>query len=396
MKTAACLQFRVKPHVKPVISLVAAALVTFGIVAPLMVSAQDADNRTIATGSGIPLAANAPDSYTVKRGDTLWDISKVFLRDPWYWPEIWYLNQQVKNPHLIYPGDVLVLSSVAGKPQVTVGQRGEEGTAADVAADDSVQRGGGQRVSPRVRSTPISGAISTISYESIAAFLKKPTLMTKDQAKSGPYIVGMRDRHEVSGESNEVYARRLTTASEGARFGIVHVYDELVDPENGKVLGYRGIYVGQGTVTRAGDPAKLLVGATDREVVQGDRLFPEDLAIPLDFLPHAPARDVKGSIMAVSGVYVVGATQTVAINRGAAAGLDAGTVLAILKKGEVVRDHFADGTSTSSWASGGKKVALPSERVGLLMVFKAYEKMSYALIMESNHDVSIGDGVSTP
>jgi hypothetical protein len=384
-------QFRIKPLVTPFVTVAAAALLTVGIVSPLLVSAQDASNRTIATGSNIPLAPNAPDSYTVKQGDTLWDISKVFLRDPWFWPEIWYLNQQVKNPHLIYPGDVLSLTSIAGRPQVMVTERGPDGAAAN---DGPVVRGGGQRLSPRVRSTPLNAAISTIPYDAIASFLSKPTLLTKDQAKSGPYIVGVRDRHEVAGQAHEVYGRRLTDVGEGTHYNIVHVDDKIKDPENGRLLGYRGIYVGQATVVGGTDPTKLLLGQTEREALRGDRLFPEDLAIPLDFLPHAPKEEIKGSIAAVSGVSIVGGTQTVAINRGTSSGLDAGTVLAVMQKGEIVRDRFSDATKLKSGFA--KKVQLPDERIGLIMVFKSYENMSYALIMEATHPVRIADRVVSP
>ncbi|MBC7983684.1 MAG: LysM peptidoglycan-binding domain-containing protein [Candidatus Obscuribacterales bacterium] len=351
--------------------------------------------RTIATGTGIPLSVDAPDRYTVKQGDTLWDIAKVFLRDPWFWPEIWYLNQQIKNPHLIFPGDVLALTSVDGKPQVTIAERGPEGAAADVA--DTSSRDGsrsGQRLSPRIRVEPINQAIATIPYEAVAGFLSKPSFLTKDQARSGPYLVGIRDMHAMAGEDNEVYARGIADTSEGTRFNMVHVDDKLRDPETGKVLGYRGIYVGQGTVTAVGNPTKLKMGQTEREALRGDRLYPEDVAIPLDFQPRAPSTDVQGSIMAVSGVSIVGNYQTVAINRGTQHGLEPGHVLAILQKGEIVRDRYAKGADGSFTI--GKKVKLPDERIGVLMVFKAYERMSYALIMEATHPVRVADPVRTP
>src|SRR5690349_21478857 len=157
-------------RLKPLALMAATAVFTAGLGAPILVAAQDS-NRTIATGSGIPLAADAPDRYTVKQGDTLWDISKVFLRDAWYWPEIWYLNPQVKNPHLIFPGDTLVLTSVDGRPQVSVAERGPEGQAAEEQAEEATptSRGGGVRLSPRVRSEPLSAAVQTIPYDAIAA-----------------------------------------------------------------------------------------------------------------------------------------------------------------------------------------------------------------------------------
>jgi hypothetical protein len=383
--------------IKPLALVVATALATAGLGAPVLVAAQDT-TRTIATGSGIPLAADAPDRYTVKQGDTLWDISSVFLRDAWFWPEIWYLNPQVKNPHLIFPGDVLMLTSVDGRPQVSIAERGPIGQAADESTDATpTARGGGIRLSPRVRSEPLSQAVQTIPYEAIAAFLSKPSFLTKDEANSGPYLVGSRDLHTIGGEGDEMYARGISDAAEGSRYNIVHVDEKLRDPESGKVLGYRGIYVGYGSVVgQAGDPTKLKIGPTEREALHGDRLYPEDMAIPLDFQPRAPGEDVKGSIMAVAGVSIVGRYQTVAINRGSKHGLEPGHVLAILQKGEVIRDHYKHGVEGTSSVKRGGKVKLPDERIGALMIFKTYDRMSYALIMEATHPVRVGDLIRTP
>jgi hypothetical protein len=399
MKTAT---YRILFGLKPLALMAATAIATAGLGVPVLVAAQDA-SRTIATGTGIPLASDAPDRYTVKQGDTLWDISKVFLRDPWFWPEIWYLNPQVKNPHLIFPGDTLVLTSVDGKPQVSVAERGSVGQAAEEeqTADDAATptaRGGGVRLSPRVRSTPLSQAVQTIPYEAIAAFISKPSFLTKKEAKSGPYLVGSRDFHTIGGEGDEMYARGIGDAAEGTKYNIVHVDEKLRDPQNGDVLGYRGVYVGHATVMgQAGDPTKLKLGATEREALHGDRLYPEDLAIPLDFQPRAAGDDVEGLVMAVGGVSIVGQYQTVAINRGTKHGLEPGHVLAILQKGEKIRDHYkhgVDGQSAFKW--GGSKVKLPDERIGVLMVFKAYDRMSYALIMEATHPVRIGDLLRAP
>src|SRR5690606_3062394 len=160
-----------------VLGLAAGLTVAAGLV-PLSSSAQQGE-RTIATGSNIPLTADAPDEYIVKPGDTLWDISKVFLRDPWYWPEIWYVNPQVENPHLIYPGDVLKLVYIDGQPRLTVGERAESG--------------GAKRLSPQVRREPLSEAITAIPYDIVASFMGRPTLLDKDQVKNAPYVVAIRD-----------------------------------------------------------------------------------------------------------------------------------------------------------------------------------------------------------
>src|SRR5690606_10050660 len=153
------------------LSLVAGLTVTAGVLAPPSLRAQDGPAQTVGSGSNIPLAADAPDQYVVKRGDTLWDISKVFLREPWYWPEIWYVNPQIANPHLIYPGDVLRLVYVDGQPRLTMERGGE-----------TVEGGrGGKRLSPEVRREPLSQAITAIPYDIVASFMGRPTLLTREQ-----------------------------------------------------------------------------------------------------------------------------------------------------------------------------------------------------------------------
>jgi hypothetical protein len=204
----------------------------------------------------------------------------------------------------------------------------------------------------------------------------------------------MRDEHVTAATGNDIYAHGVNDAVENTRFNIMHVDQQMRDPENNKILGYRGVYAGTGAVTGPGNPAKLQVQEMDREVLRGDKLFPEHVAIELDFLPRAPTSDVKGAIMAVAGVSVAGGHDVVAINRGGKHGLEAGHVLAILQKGDTVVDKFGLGDSTGS--GSGKRVKLPDERVGLAMVFKTYENMSYALIMETSHPVRNGDIVRTP
>jgi LysM repeat protein len=199
------------------------AAVDTGTSAPAPVSTETA------TGSGPVLAPNAPDSYVVKRGDTLWGIAKMFLRDPWYWPEIWQVNPQVQNPHLIYPGDTLRLVYVEGQPKILL------------------QRGDNARVLPRVRSEPLEAAISTIPYDSIAAFMSKPSVLSKEQIKCAAYVLASLDDHEAIGSGNTIYARGFCEPAEvGSRYSIVRVGDELRDPDDNKLLGYNGIYTATG------------------------------------------------------------------------------------------------------------------------------------------------------
>src|SRR5688572_26578796 len=258
------------------LSLVAGLTVTAGLT-PLTLAAQEGPAQTVGAGSKIPLATDAPDQYVVKTGDTLWDISRVFLREPWYWPEIWYVNPQVANPHLIYPGDVLKLVYVDGQPRLTVAQRGGE----------TVERGqGGKRLSPEVRREPLSQAVTAIPYDVVASFMGRPTLLTKDQVKTAPYIVALRDSHMIGAIGNEVYARGIDEAAPETRYSVIHVGEQLRDPDSNDLLGYSGLYVGSGPVATQGDPAKILMTDSTREVLQGDKVFPESVDVNVDFVPH--------------------------------------------------------------------------------------------------------------
>lgn len=378
-------------HFRPaiVLSLIAGLTVTTGLL-PVSSTAQDSQ-RTIATGSNIPLTADAPDEYTVKTGDTLWDISKVFLRDPWYWPEIWYVNPQVANPHLIYPGDKLKLVYIDGQPRVTLGDRGGEGTP---------ESGGGKRLSPQVRHEPLSRAITAIPYDVIASFMGRPTLLDGDQVKSAPYVVAMRDGHVIGALGNEIYAKGIGAAATDTRYSIIHVDEKLYDPETRDLLGYSGMYVGSGPVATSGNPAKLVLTDSTREALQGDKLFPESVDVNVDFVPHAPSADVKARVIAVRNHTVMGQYQVVALNRGQRAGLEPGHVLAISQIGGTVRDSYSAGgmnaTKSSTSRGRGKAVQLPDERIGLAMVFKAFDRMSYALVMETSHEIRQGDFAGNP
>ncbi len=371
-------------QIRPAVVLGMMACLTFaaGSVVPLTSSAQDS-TRTIATGSNIPISANAPDEYVVKPGDTLWDISKLYLRDPWYWPEIWYLNPQVANPHLIYPGDILKLIYVDGQPRLTVAERGD----------------GSKRLSPQVRREPLSRAITSIPYEIIAGFAGRPVLLDKDQVEKAPYVLALRDEHMIGSAGNEIYARGIGDAAVDSRYSIIHVDGKLRDPDNNDLLGYTGIYVGAGPVARAGDPAKLLLTETVRETLQGDKLFPEATDVKDDFVPHAPSSDVKATVIAVREATVMGQYQLVALNRGSSAGLEPGHILAVSERGQVVRDRFSKGglgAGSKYVMGGGKKVELPEERTGLIMVFNTTPRMSYALVLESQKEIREGDSAANP
>lgn len=328
----------------------------------------------------VPLADGHPDQYTVQEGDTLWDISAVFLRDPWFWPEVWFVNPQVENPHLIYPGDVLSLVYVDGQQRIV---------------NNPISA---YRMSPQARVTPLDEAIVSIPYEQISAFLSKGLVLEKDQADQLPYILSVRGDHLVGAAGNDVYVRGGDAAITGTRYSVVHVGDELVDPDDGKVVGFQGIYVGEGALSRGGDPSTVALNETNREALTGDRLVPESVDIPLNFFPKAPDIEVNGRIISVvDGVSLIGQYQVVVLNRGARNGLAPGDVLTVYQDGAEVRDRFASGSilSKSSFL-GGEKVKLPDEEAGTIMVFKVYDRIGYGLVMEATDAIRVLDTVRNP
>jgi hypothetical protein len=321
--------------------------------------------------SVIPVAPDAPDRYVVQPGDTLWDISGKFLTDPWYWPEIWHINPQVANPHLIYPGDELALTWVDGRPQVTLA------------------RGGDVRLSPRVRENPLSESINTIPYERIAAFMQKPAVLTRDQVEGAPYVVHARDDRLISAVGNDIYVRRLQDAAIGNHYSIYHVGEELRDPDDGALLGYQGVYAGEANLHRLGQPATMRVVDSSRETLEGDILLPIDNEPKPAFIPRLPAAPIDGRIMSVIDERTVVADyDVVIINRGARDGLEAGHVLEVWQAGEEVLD------TTPNYES--RNVQLPDERNGVAMIFKAYDRMSYGLMWRSDREVHPGDAVRSP
>jgi LysM repeat protein len=348
----------------------------------LQAAADSAGAATTTSATPAPrvqLAENAPDSYVVKRGDTLWGIAQTFLRDPWYWPEIWQVNPQVQNPHLIYPGDTLHLVYVEGQPRLLL------------------ERGNEVRVSPRLRSEPHEAPIKTIPFQAVASFMSKPSAISEEQIRAAGYVLSSRDEHEAISEGNTVYVRGLNRADVGMRYSIVHVGDALRDPDDNSVLGYNGIYTGSGRVTRTGDPTSMILTDSARESEPGDKVLPSNGDVALNFLPSPPRKAVNGRIMAVSdGVTTIGQYQVVVINRGARDGLVPGNVLAVFNAGKVIADQEKHGFLAGSNKVFGEKVRLPDERTGTFMVFKTYDRLSYGLIMEAKDIIQVLDRVSNP
>ena len=343
------------------------------------------DSQTMA--APVPLADDAPNRYIVKRGDTLWDIAATFLRDPWYWPEIWQVNPQIDNPHLIYPGDALSLIYVDGQPRLLL-ERGISTV----------------RLSPQIREQRLDEAINTIAYEQIAAFLTRGIVLERNEINSLPYMLASRGDHLVSAAGNDIYVREAdgSRAAElrgfGSRYSVVKVGDALVDPDDGDVVGYEATYVGQGQIRRGGDPATLRLNDSTREATAGDRLIDQDIDIPLNFFPKPPQNEIDGRIISVvDGVSLIGQWQVLVINRGIRHGVSPGVVLSVFESGEYVRDRFKDGTSFGpSSLFGGERVKLPDERAGTIMVFKSYDRISYALVMAAESEIAVLDAVRNP
>ncbi|HCW90817.1 MAG TPA: peptidoglycan-binding protein [Marinobacter sp.] len=309
-----------------------------------------------------------PERYTVVKGDTLWDISGRFLNNPWYWPEIWHVNPQVENPHLIYPGDVLALVYIDGEARVT-----------------KVTSRGVEKLSPQVRSEPLGTPIPAIPLDAISSFLSEARIVDPETLQQAPYVLEGEDSRIITGAGDRVYVRGEKPAD---KVGIYRRSKVFNDPQTGEFLGLEARSIARGNVTAEnGDVLTVSITRSSEEVRIGDRLLvQEDRRINTQFQPSAPARQVEGQMISVEGgVNQIGQYDVVAINRGTREGLEAGNVLAVFQAGNLVRDPVTDET-----------IELPSERAGLLMVFRAYEKVSYGLVLQASRVLSIGDKVRNP
>jgi hypothetical protein len=323
------------------------------------------------------LRPDAPMNYTVKRGDTLWDISAVFLKDPWFWPEIWQINPQVENPHLIYPGDVLSLA---------VGANGE--------ARVFISQYSGARLQPRLRSEGLEGPVDTIPFSAISAFLSKPSVLTKEQALAAPHILAFRDEHMVAGNGHEFYVKDLN-ASLNERFTVMNVGVPIRDIGSREIIAYQATYIATAVVNNPGDVSKAVLTESAREALEGDRLISQDTDVSLTFTPHAPTTPIDGQIISVAdGVENIGQYQVVVLNRGSNHGLSPGAVLAVDQLGAVVRDKY--GSAPWKKKAFAKEVQLPSERAGTLIVFKVFDRLSYGLVIGARGPMQVADRVRNP
>jgi nucleoid-associated protein YgaU len=354
---------------------------------------------------GVPLselAANAPERYSIKTGDTLWAISKLYLKSPWHWPELWGMNLDgIKNPHLIYPGQVLVLERKNGLASLRLaGSADGDLTSATV------------RVSPRTRIESLGdSALPTLKSHLIEAFLAEPVIVDEAGLKAAPRIVSTQEGRVLLTRGDRAYARGtpesplLDDERLQKQFRIFRNATALRDPTTNEVLGYEAQYVGKATLARGEStaevqnpdaslstavvPATIDIIAAKEEMRVGDRMLPEPPRELRTYTPHAPKGKVEGRIVSVYGSAVVNAAQNqvVAINRGTRDGIEPGHVLAILKDGARIVDK-TDETRPL--------MKLPDERNGLMMVFRTFERLSYALILEITDGVRVGDRLTNP
>jgi hypothetical protein len=338
---------------------------------------------------GVPLselAPNAPDTYTVKRGDTLWAISKVFLKSPWRWPELWGMNlDQIRNPHLIYPGQLLVLEKIDGMARLKLGQ--------------SVGDGGTLKLSPSIRSeSSETGAIASVPMNLIAPFLNDALVFETNEMLSAPRIAATQDDHVVLGRGDLAYV--LGDVGKTRSWQIFRAPKALVDPDTKQILGYEARYVGSADHIADGEtrpgaeagklevPSTFRITSTREDASVGDRLAPAMVRDFAPFVPHPPAAGMTGTVVSLYGdALSAGSNQIVAINRGSQDGIERGNVLGLWHEGKVKQDASVE---------RGAQLKIPDRRIGTLFVFRVFSRVSYALVLDATEPTVPGDRISAP
>ncbi len=395
------------PWTVAAVALIAGAMAGFGAQAQTshhtVTSAQRATAQQVAA-RGVPvseLAPNAPDTYVVKRGDTLWAISGLYLNRPWRWPELWGMNMQaIHNPHLIYPGQTLYLEKTGGYARLS--------TRAGAAGDTETVR-----ITPRTRMDSVSGsALPTLQQHLIEPFLVEPEIVDEQTLEQAPRIVASSQTRSILGSGDRVYARSATGSQlsmdpgDTRDFRLFRNAVPLKDPDTGRILGYEAQYVGRAEMVRGESeevssngrggttadpvPATLDIMSVKEEVRIGDRLLPMAQRSFMNFVPRAPFDDVDARVVSIYGSVTVdnaGQNQVVSINRGAVDGLEPGMILTVLTRGDRIRDR------TDSRRS---MIKLPSEANGMAMVFRTFDHVSYVLLLQMRYAVGVGDRLVSP
>jgi hypothetical protein len=340
----------------------------------------------------VQVKPDSPDRYVVQKGDTLWGIAGRFLTQPWRWPEIWKGNPQIADPNLIYPGDEVYLSYEGGSPVLSVSSGGSGAVGREV------------RLSPEIRTEPRGDAIPSIPIEAIREFLSRPLVLNEGEIDSWPYIVSSYDQHLINGTGGRIYARGLQAADAGGRRYTIYRRGPAYRGADDRILGYEALYVGDATVHKFGDPTTLIITHAEREVLEGDRLAPQSkLEVSSDFVPKSPAKNVEGSIIsAIDALSEIGQYQVVVLDVGANSGIEVGNVLGVFQSGKVITDdvnlggHWSDLT-VEDWLSleksHGDPLQLPNEYAGVVMVFRTFPEISYALVMEVTNALKLKDTV---
>jgi LysM domain len=352
----------------------------------------------------LTIKPDAPDRYVVVPGDTLWGISERYTDSPWRWPDLWNMNrEQIRNPHLIYPGYVILLDREKGRLTIAApgtgskpGDPGQPGVATGVppGAPAPGTAPGTTRLSPRIRAESLAKQeIPSIPASVIEPFLSRPLVIEPDGLDKAPTIVATQQDRVVLAAGNSAYVRGMG-ASKDDTWYVYRKGSALVDPDTQKTLGYEAIYLGTAQLTRAGEPATVVLTSAVQEVAAGDNLIAAGRPQPVNYAPHAPGAQIKGRVIGIYGgvakVGEAGPQSIISINRGKADGVEVGHVLALYNRGATVRD-----TSKPRNAADAR-IQLPDERAGLAFVFRVFDRISYALVMQVTRPVSPLDVVQTP
>ena len=349
----------------------------------------------VALGSGtaladeIKLAENAPDRYIVVKGDTLWGISAKFLKDPWRWPDIWGLNkEEIKNPHWIYPGDVVVLDFSGRTPHLRKDGSSAGGDGSN--GDNSEWKLMDARLSPNMRrQTLASGAISSIPLSAIQSFLIRPLVVGEQELNSAPTLVAGPENRVILSAGDTAFATGVVW-EEQAGWNVYRPGRTLTDPDTKEVLGREAVYLGDAQITEFGKVSTVMLTKAVQEIAPGDRLAKTPSVQSLSYVPHAPGSSIKGRIIAGphDSVSEIGSKEVVIINRGSREGMEIGHVLALY--------HDRPSVTPANAIDPKEKIKLPAERYGMLFIFRVFEKVSYGLVLNSTRPVNLLDVVQTP
>ncbi len=323
----------------------------------------------------VKLNPSHPMRHVVIKGDTLWDISAKFLQDPWQWPNIWHYNSQIKNPHLIYPGDVITLCFIEGNPKLCVNNSGN--------------RDNQPILYPHMRSTNEDKAIPMIPIEVIMPFLLSPKVVDKNELANAPYIVAFSGEHLISGAGTSVFVRAILKPNFLA-YTVYRPGKTYIAPDTGEILGYEAKHIADSIILQLGDPATLRITNAKSEVRRGDRVMPASKEAEIfNLFPSPPKESIKGSIISVmGGVHDIGQYAIIVIDKGTQDGLKKGHLLTIIQKGKIIPDPFNKNKN--------ELVQLPQQESGMVLIFRTFKRVSYGLVMTAHRDIHVLDSVQTP